>query len=1044
MPPPQPASAAIQALQSPGGKKLIVQVLGFYDRGNLGDESYKHTFELMFAAAFPSRHRNDERYELRFACTDDIGDALPADTDVVICGGGDIINDYFMHKVMRLVAHTTLPCYALSIGLPYTSAARKYLAFFDHVFVRSTSDAKTARSVLGEGNVSMVPDLAFIMLRRTVWPVRTWYSGLNRPYSLVVCLAQPVFVHDTTDALSSAVADSIAALVRGSNTQITVTLASFNTHDPNAKENDNLINAKMSQLLADRGVQCAPTVSCTTVDRAREVLGAAQGVICMRYHSFIFSMLENKPVFVLYTTSKVRKLLQDAELAAASMYPIPVDPATDIPTGEFDTAQVAANMRATFFGSAQRQISSYLARGIAAFSAAVTAVNYNPGGIFDQKAVSEAYLRAVRNVIVQRRMREWPLGSLSEPMSTAGASEPVRDGNDLHDTCIQRVLDMIRCTCTTATDVVGSDITLADVRNWYQHSGGLGLSPSPSPYTNEDEEERASRAAILKVAQCVTALADDVARILCYTATAGSMNSSCAYGMADKLRRGEPASLPSDEPACVAPSVREQVNWVRGAFERKRLSASAATESQQQQQPDSLSPPQTITWLRERARVMIDVDHLSQSDFSGYHRCGWAYAVAGLRYLNPTVHGRTPPLVINFDTFIDRTFHWGSLMLKCLGILPYSKPWAGIVHHTFDTTHSGYNCERLLDAELFQASLASCVALFALTRDLRDKIAAGLAARGLRAVPIYVVPHPTEVITDPARRFTVDKFSGNENRCIVQIGAWLRNPYGIYDLRLGPGAPPKFKAVLRGRDMGMYFEPSPPRLPLIRPPGEHTMDEDQDGPFLCALEDQVDEMIASWRNTDGDGGICRPCGPCRPARDPCRPCEAEGDGDGNSGGPCRPARDIPGTAAGGRPPPHTNLQMRNKFVTGMLVSLQDRKRGVRLISKLDDDEYDGLLAHNIVFLKLVDCSAVNTVLECVARGTPIIVNRLAPLEELLGADYPGFYTTMDEADALASDWHTIMAAHRHIVNKVDTSQLCLARFVAGVEAALYDATTQTK
>ena len=40
--------------------------------------------------------------------------------------------------------------------------------------------------------------------------------------------------------------------------------------------------------------------------------------------------------------------------------------------------------------------------------------------------------------------------------------------------------------------------------------------------------------------------------------------------------------------------------------------------------------------------------------------------------------------------------------------------------------------------------------------------------------------------------------------------------------------------------------------------------------------------------------------------------------------------------------------------------------------RLSNDHYDSLLAENIVFINLIDASAVNTVLECIVRNTPFI------------------------------------------------------------------------
>ena len=64
---------------------------------------------------------------------------------------------------------------------------------------------------------------------------------------------------------------------------------------------------------------------------------------------------------------------------------------------------------------------------------------------------------------------------------------------------------------------------------------------------------------------------------------------------------------------------------------------------------------------------------------------------------------------------------------------------------------------------------------------------------------------------------------------------------------------------------------------------------------------------------------------------------------------------------------------------------------VELLERKSDLEYDDFLKDKVVFLNLVDASACNTVIECIARCTPIIINRLPALEEYLGIDYPLFY-----------------------------------------------------
>lgn len=423
--------------------------------------------------------------------------------------------------------------------------------------------------------------------------------------------------------------------------------------------------------------------------------------------------------------------------------------------------------------------------------------------------------------------------------------------------------------------------------------------------------------------------------------------------------------------------------------------------------------------------MVIDLDYLSQRDFVGFHRSGWAYAITGLRYLahpwrlhrlrskegeeeeeeeEEGVQGQQPLL---FDTCVDRSFHWGRRVLESAGVVPYRRPWAGVVHHTFDTTHSPHNCAQLLATPSFRASLSTCVALFALSHHLARQLREALDALHLPCPPppVYAVPHPTEV-PPLERRFTMLKFESNPDRMAVQVGAWLRDPYAIYDLHLpipmtpitpqgathahASASPPiRHKAALRGRDMNRYFPPEIPDSQLFLLPALATAAKNMiDGP-----QQQQPPMLG--------GELCRPAHP-------------------------------QSTVVAPILPPTGNL-----YVDGLLHAAERKEESVRVLEHLDDNAYDELLSRNVVFLRLVDASAVNTVVECAARDTPIFVNRHPALEEVLGHDYPGFYDCPAHAAALLSSWDAIKAAHTHIAQRVDKhALLSLSSFVDAVHNCL--------
>ena len=77
------------------------------------------------------------------------------------------------------------------------------------------------------------------------------------------------------------------------------------------------------------------------------------------------------------------------------------------------------------------------------------------------------------------------------------------------------------------------------------------------------------------------------------------------------------------------------------------------------------------------------------------------------------------------------------------------------------------------------------------------------------------------------------------------------------------------------------------------------------------------------------------------------------------------------------------------------------------------DEYDELLRKNVVYVEFYDATANNTILECIVRNTPLVVNRVAGVLEYLGPDYPLYFTNTNEVPCLLHDKH-IRAAHEYL------------------------------
>ena len=78
------------------------------------------------------------------------------------------------------------------------------------------------------------------------------------------------------------------------------------------------------------------------------------------------------------------------------------------------------------------------------------------------------------------------------------------------------------------------------------------------------------------------------------------------------------------------------------------------------------------------------------------------------------------------------------------------------------------------------------------------------------------------------------------------------------------------------------------------------------------------------------------------------------------------------------------------------------------------DGFDELLAENIVFLHLYDSVCNNTLIECIVRETPILVNPLPSVVEYLGPEYPLYFATLEEAGKKAEDGASVRAAHEYL------------------------------
>ena len=371
--------------------------------------------------------------------------------------------------------------------------------------------------------------------------------------------------------------------------------------------------------------------------------------------------------------------------------------------------------------------------------------------------------------------------------------------------------------------------------------------------------------------------------------------------------------------------------------------------------------------------MSINLDYIDQVSFlQGVHRSGWPFVLSNLYTLQKSTG-------IICDSYVDRTFHW----LNPSGLLPYTKPWMGFIHHTFDTTYSDYNCQQLIQNQDFIDSLPQCKGLIVFSIELQEQWSQKLSV--FPTVPIVVyIPHPAEDVI-PSQQFTMEAFQNNPEPKIIQVGAWLRDTYAIF--RLGNGNSVVGgckKAALIGPRMENYYKPK--------------------GFFDTVL---FEEPIKTILPPVLDLSKLVPQGP--------------------TDTPIVQSINVNGNPASETAMCRGSTADVNHYVVGAVNMLRDYERSVLKIPTLSDTDYDSLLTQNIVFLKLIDAAAVNTILECVMRNTPMLVNPLPAVVQVLGSDYPLYFTDLDQAASLITN-DNILSATTYL-SQMDKSPLSIVSFM---------------
>ena len=789
---------------------LNIKVIGYYDKFNIGDEQYKETISFILNTYLRAK------FDIEFINSCSIDNIHFNESDIIIAGGGDILNDFFINKLSDKFKNKNNKLIALSVGLPFTSTLTNTtkLNIFDYIFLRTKQDMNIFNYYYHHDRVFYIPDVSIILPRLNFKPsynirkIITRLSSVRKTKKiLAVCLSNSIYSKDRKENYDT-ILTKLAMFLKSQNINYHLLFIPFSVDLRNNSQNDLLIQNDIRDMFLN-------THNMTFIEEfvgyenIMEIFNNVDITISMKYHGCLFSIYKNKPVFPIFTTRKIKNLLLDMEWMYGYEFQvdknyIPLDIDLDILQQRFDGMIDSFSERYIL----RKKMEDYTRQEYLNLKSCINEVTDVLLKQYDKKIIQSLY------------------------------------NNYLHNTD-EKIKNVYKI-----------------VQDFAKNNGC-------------DDFRKLKKENLKKITVCLVS----------YLLTNGSIESPYKHGLETKM-------------------FSENYNYIE---EWKWII-------------NDCNFSKNKNLLLNNPKGIFNIGYIDQIDYSKSHRCGWQYVYDNIKHL----HNSNAVLL---DMYIDRTFHWDLDICKILNIIPYTKPWIGFIHHTFESEFTEYNCGNLFNNELFLESLKTCKGLFVLSEYLKNQLQLFLDNLCI-PVQVYNVIHPTEINVE---KFDYKNFKKNRDKKMLNIGGWYRNVYTFFNLVL-PNNTKFRKVILRGKNMSNYY------------PNNEFLDYILE--FCKGNKDNIEN------DNENDKNCSRNCS---------RNCSTSSN------------------------------KIVNNWFRFFYNDIYEKFNMINYIDHVTDEMYDELLTKNIVFIHLVDASGVNTLIECIVRETPIIINKHPAVVELLGEDYPLYF-----------------------------------------------------
>ena len=287
--------------------------VGYFFEENCGDDMFRVVFQTLrhrlyphHLALFRNHYRTFPEYN--------------PSKDLIVVGGGDIVNQYFLNDSFRTDG---LVKDAVSIGIPYTDN-EPLLDFFRFICLRSSTDYNRLHHAHPDKFV-YYPDLGFLIPRLLSLPplpvAFPKHHHHHRP-RMGVCLARTFFrlgVEMDYIPFIFHMAETLRTLME----EMDIYLIPFCTLRRKHLEDDNVIHSHILEFLrGDPRVVDTSTweVNGDPVFHTYSIISHMDFMLCSRFHSHVFSMALRIPFVSFSKNRKVVNLMKENEMEDV-MYP---------------------------------------------------------------------------------------------------------------------------------------------------------------------------------------------------------------------------------------------------------------------------------------------------------------------------------------------------------------------------------------------------------------------------------------------------------------------------------------------------------------------------------------------------------------------------------------------------------------------------------------------------------------------------------------------------------------------------------------------------